>query len=48
VPFKIVLRNDQVERMVVDKKTTKALMESGVLIELREELWEVNDTTQVF
>jgi|GEM_PF-7095064 len=39
----LVMSNNAVSGLVISKETTKTLMESGVLDQLREELWELND-----
>jgi hypothetical protein len=39
----LVMSNNTVSGLVISKETTKILMESGVLDQIREELWELND-----
>ena len=42
-PFQIILNNNDLNGLIVNKETTKFLIESGVLEQLREEMFELND-----
>jgi len=44
-PFQIILNNSEVGGILVNKKMAEALLDSDVLQELREELWEAHDPT---
>lgn len=46
-PFQIVLSNNAVKGIVIPTKPAKALLESGMLEQLREELWELNDAETI-
>lgn len=46
-PLHLVLSKNAVSGLVFNKDTTKMLMESGVLDQIREELWELNDKETV-
>lgn len=42
-PIHIVLSNNQVSGLVFSQEAAKLLLESGVIDQIREELWELND-----
>ncbi len=42
-PMRFVLSKNKITGLVFSKETVKMLMESGMLDQLREELWELND-----
>ncbi len=42
-PVHIVLSNNQVSGLVFSKEAAEILLQSSVLEQLREELWELND-----
>jgi len=42
-PLHVVLSNNAVTGLVFSKEAATLLMESGILDQLREELWELND-----
>ena len=42
-PMRLVLSKNQITGLIFSKETVKMLMESGLLDQLREELWELND-----
>ncbi len=46
-PIHIVLSNNTVSGLVFSKEATKLIMESGVLDQVREELWELQDKETV-
>lgn len=43
-PFQLVLSNNQLAGMVVSKEATKLMADSGLIDQLREELWEMADS----
>ncbi len=46
-PVRIVLSNNKIRGVVFSEETAKLLVESGILDQLREELWELNDPETV-
>ena len=42
-PFQIILNNNQLEGLVVNKETAQYLLDSGTLDQIIEELWELHD-----
>jgi hypothetical protein len=42
-PMHVVLSNNAVTGIVLSKEASKLLLDSGVLEQLREELWELHD-----
>lgn len=42
-PIRIVLSNNAISGIVISAETAKLLLDSGVIDQLREELWELND-----
>lgn len=46
-PIRVVMSKNAISGLVFNKDTTKMLMESGVLDQIREELWELNDKETV-
>ncbi|NOS67395.1 MAG: hypothetical protein HOO67_03465 [Candidatus Peribacteraceae bacterium] len=46
-PIRVVMSKNAVSGLVFNKDTAKMLMESGVLDQIREELWELNDKETV-
>ena len=43
-PIHLVLSNNAVSGLVFSKEATELLLESGALDQIREELWELQDT----
>ncbi|MBU2213685.1 hypothetical protein KKC44_00390 [Patescibacteria group bacterium] len=46
-PMRVVLSNNTVAGIVFSKDSAEALLKSGLLDQLREELWELNDRDTV-
>lgn len=44
-PFQIVLKDNEVNGIVINKATAKALLETNILAQIEEELWEAQDET---
>lgn len=42
-PFQIVLANNETAGLIVNKAMTEALLKSGTLEQLTEEMWEMQD-----
>lgn len=42
-PFQMVLSNNSLTGIVINKEAAEMLLKSGVLDQIREELWELND-----
>ncbi|TSC56365.1 MAG: hypothetical protein G01um101418_419 [Parcubacteria group bacterium Gr01-1014_18] len=46
-PMQILLSNNKIEGMIFSKKMTEMFLESDLLTQIREELWELNDPETV-
>ncbi len=44
-PFQIILNNNQLQGLLVNKETAQYLLDSGVLEQILEEMWELQDET---
>ena len=42
-PFRLILCNNTVSGMVISREAAEIILQSGLLDQLREELWELND-----
>ena len=45
--FQIVLSNNELQGIIINKKTAKMILDHDLLTQLREELWELNDPETV-
>lgn len=46
-PFQIILNNNEMNGIIVNKKTSQYLIDSGLLEQIQEELFELNDPKTV-
>lgn len=44
-PFQIVLNNNEINGMIINRDTAQALLDSDILEQIQEELWESKDPT---